>query len=76
MTEQKDQVFVADENAEWKQSVGWENLSPDKRMELLEREGKFDIDIFDDPPTKQLLPNQIDYEQKTGSINDPGWLWS
>ena len=19
---------------------------------------------------------EIDYEQKTGSVNDPGWLWS
>ena len=56
--------IVIDKNAEWKTSIGWDKLSQNERMELLEREGKFDVDIFDDPPTKELLPHQIDYEQK------------
>lgn len=61
----KKKVIVdIDANFEWKQSVGWDNLSTEQRMELLERVGKFDIDVLNDPPTYELLPNQIDYEQK------------
>ena len=60
----EEQKIVVDENAEWKIQVGWDNLSINERIELLELEGKFDIDVLDDPPTKELLPNQIDYEQK------------
>lgn len=60
----KELVVLQDENAEWKAQVGWDNLSIEQRMELLEREGKFDIDVLNDPPTYQLYPNQIDYEQK------------
>ncbi len=61
--EQNNKV-VPDENLAWKESVGWAKLTPTERIELLEREGKFDIDVFDDPPTTELLPHQIDYEQK------------
>ena len=57
-------IVMNDENLEWKQQVGWSKLSIDERMELLEREGKFDIDVNDDPPTYELLPDEIDYEQK------------
>ncbi len=57
-------VQIPDENAEWKQKVGWQNLSAEQRIELLESVGKFDVDVWDDPPTYELLPNQIDYEQK------------
>lgn len=33
-----------------------------------EREGKFDVDVEEDPPTKELLPDQIDYlRRKTTS---------
>ena len=32
-----------------------------KKIEELEREGKFDVDVEDDPPSKPLLPNDIDY---------------
>lgn len=55
---------IVDEEAEWKSQVGWDNLNISERMELLELEGKFDVDVLNDPPTKPLLPNQIDYEQK------------
>lgn len=64
MKKQRELVVLTDENADWKQSVGWDDLSTEQRMELLEKEGKFDIDVLNDPPTYQLLPNQIDYEQK------------
>lgn len=57
-------VQIPDPNAEWKLEVGWADLSPEQRIELLEREGKFDVDVWDDPPTYELLPNKIDYEQK------------
>ena len=60
----KQPIKVVDINAEWKESVDWQNLSTEQRVELLEREGKFDVDVWDDPPTYELLPNQIDYEQK------------
>ena len=63
MKKQKN-IVNTDENIEWKKQVGWENLSIEERMELLEREGMFDVDVLDDPPTYELLPNQIDYEQK------------
>ena len=35
-----------------------------KRIEELEREGKFDIDAEDDPPTIVLTPENIDYLRK------------
>ncbi len=57
-------IVQEDTNIEWKNSVGWKNLSPEERMVLLESEGKFDIDINDDPPTYELLPDEIYYEQK------------
>ncbi|MBQ7798696.1 MAG: 1-acyl-sn-glycerol-3-phosphate acyltransferase [Clostridia bacterium] len=61
----KEKIIVnTDENIEWKKDVGWDKLSISERIELLESEGKFDIDVLDDPPTYQLLPNEIDYEQK------------
>lgn len=61
----KEKIIVNDdENIEWKKSVNWDNLSTEQRMELLENEGKFDIDVLDDPITYQLMPDEIDYEQK------------
>ena len=35
-----------------------------KKIEEYEKKGWFDIDVEDDPPTKELLPNQIDYLRK------------
>ena len=35
-----------------------------KRIELFEENGWFDVDIEDDPPTKVLMPNKVDYLQK------------
>ena len=32
-----------------------------KKIEQYEREGKFDLDVENDPPTKPLLPDDIDY---------------
>jgi len=52
------------ENTEWKNQVGWDKLNTEQRIELLESVGKFDIDVLDDPPTYELLPDEIDYEQK------------
>ena len=61
----KEKIIVNnDENIEWKQSVDWDNLSTEQRVELLEKVGKFDIDVLNDPPTYQLMPDEIDYEQK------------
>ena len=34
------------------------------RIARLEKEGKFDIDVEEDPPTKELLPENIDYLRK------------
>lgn len=36
-----------------------------KKIEQLEREGKFDIDVEDDPPTIVLTPENIDYLRTT-----------
>ena len=60
----KKMVVDTDDNKEWKQSVGWDKLNPFERIEVLEKAGRFDVDVLDDPVTYQLLPNQIDYEQK------------
>lgn len=39
-----------------------------KKIEELEKEGKFDIDVEDDPPTVELTPNDVDYlREKTTS---------
>lgn len=34
------------------------------KIEQLEKEGKFDQDVEQDPPTIELLPNKVDYLQK------------
>ena len=57
-------IVNTEKHAEWKHQVGWDNLSTDQRINLLESEGMFDVDVLDDPPTYQLMPNEIDYEQK------------
>lgn len=48
----------------WKNQVGWNGLSLDKRIELLEKEGMFDVHITDEPHAPVLMPDQIDYTQK------------
>lgn len=35
-----------------------------KKIEQLEKEGKFDVDAEEDPPTVPLLPNRVDYLKK------------
>ena len=35
-----------------------------EKIKRFEREGKFDVDVEEDPPTIELLPNQIDYKRK------------
>ena len=35
-----------------------------KKREQYELEGKFDVDLEEDPPTYELLPNKVDYLQK------------
>ena len=57
-------VETVDKYADWKQEVGWDKLNPFERMELLEREGIFDIHVMDDPVTYELQPEDIDYTQK------------
>ncbi len=58
----------ADENiaAVEEQQMRVPEKSPDRlavlaRIEQLEREGKFDVDAEEDPPTLPLEPNEIDY---------------
>ncbi len=36
-----------------------------KRIEEYEREGKFDIDVEDDPPSRVLMPDEIDYLRRS-----------
>ena len=35
-----------------------------KKREQYELEGKFDVDLENDPPTRTLMPNKVDYLQK------------
>lgn len=36
-----------------------------QKIEQFEREGKFDVDVEDDPPGKQLMPEDIDYLRRS-----------
>ena len=36
-----------------------------KKIEEYERDGKFDVDVEDDPPTKTLMPDDIDYLRRS-----------
>lgn len=36
-----------------------------KKIEEFERAGTFDIDVEDDPPTRELLPDEIDYLRRS-----------
>lgn len=36
-----------------------------RKIEEFERDGKFDIDVEDDPPTRELLPDEIDYLRRS-----------
>ncbi len=36
-----------------------------KKIEEYEKEGKFDVDVEDDPPSRPLLPDEIDYLRKS-----------
>ncbi len=58
------QKIVVDKNLEWKEKNNWNSLSIPERISLLESEGIFDIDIWDDPPAPELLPDEIDYTQE------------
>lgn len=53
------------------------NCSPDRRavlekIEKLEREGIFDIDVEDDPPSRTIMPGEVDYVGKKLSTK----IWS
>lgn len=47
---------------DWKIECGWEKMNPDERVQFLEKQGKFDVDVFNDPPTLPL--NKMDYLRK------------
>lgn len=38
-----------------------------EKIDKLEREGKFDIDVENDPPTIELIPDNVDYLRKSGT---------
>jgi len=42
-----------------------DRLQVQKKIRELEKAGIFDQDVEQDPPTKELLPDQIDYERKS-----------
>lgn len=48
----------------WKSECGWDNMNPTQRIEYLEKNEKFDVDVLDDPPTIELKPEKIDYLRK------------
>ena len=41
-----------------------ERLNIIKKIREYERDGKFDIDVEDDPPTIPLKPNEVDFLRK------------
>lgn len=46
---------------DWKVEAGWDKMSIPERIEFLEKTGRFDEDVNDDPPLIELKPNKIDY---------------
>ena len=53
------------------------NCTPDRRavlerIEALEKEGVFDVDVEDDPPSRMIMPGEVDYCQKRLSSK----IWS
>lgn len=59
--------IIGKENKEDKQEIvekSQDRLDVLKRIEELEREGKFDVDAENDPPTIVLTPENIDYLRK------------
>lgn len=46
----------------WKDACGWEKMSLDERINFLIENGRYDIDVFDDPPTLPL--DKMDYLRK------------
>ncbi len=44
-----------------------ERLEVLEKIDKLEREGKFDIDVENDPPTIELTPDNIDYLRRSGT---------
>ena len=56
-----------------------EKLSPNRRavlqrIEQYEREGKFDVDVEEDPPAPELLPERVDYLCKKPSSRIKRWI--
>ena len=45
-----------------------------KRIEELEKEGKFDIDVEDDPETRPLKPGEVDFLRKKLSSKIKTWF--
>ena len=58
-----DRMNVKEKNKQFREKSP-ERLEILKRIEKLERLGKFDIDAEDDPPTVTLMPDDIDYLRK------------
>lgn len=44
-----------------------ERLEVLEKIDKLEREGKFDIDVENDPPTIELTPDNVDYLRRSGT---------
>lgn len=60
---------VGDDRSKYKEEMekSEERLKVLKKIEEFERNGTFDIDVEDDPPTIPLEPGEVDYLQKKSS---------
>ena len=47
-----------------KEKKSKDRLEVIEKIKQLEREGKFDVDVEQDPPTIPLMPNKVDYSRK------------
>ncbi len=59
--EKTEEISSVQENAEETQTLSESRRKVLSRIEQLEREGKFDQDVEDDPDAPELLPDQVDY---------------
>lgn len=57
-------ISLGSENTSASPEKSKERIEVLKKIEELEKEGKFDIDVEDDPPTLVLSPEDVDYLKK------------
>lgn len=67
-----DRYILTNQTEEKEEGKAEDRLKVLKKIEEYEKEGKFDIDVEDDPPTIPLAPEDVDYLHKKSSSKIKG----